>query len=84
MELQQQYGSDVNIVGVPGSDNVESLQEFAERTGTTDVTHILDEGVLWDRFEVVSRQTYILVSADGTTGRVNFNDLDTTLADAVG
>ncbi len=77
MELQQQFEGDVTFIGVPEPANdVSSASEFVEGTGSDFLTHLHDvDGSVWSTFGVVSRQTFIVIEADGTVTEVDFNDL---------
>ena len=79
MELQQQFGEDVVFIGVPQpGESVESNAGFIEGTGSGDIVHIQDDdGIIWARFGVAARQTYVLVDNDGTTQTIDFDELTT-------
>ena len=70
--MQQQFGDDVTIIGIPSLASVDSMRGFVEDTGTSGIPHIPDvEGVLWDRYGVSEQRTYVLINDDGareTTG----------------
>jgi len=82
VEVQQQFGDDVTIIGVPGlTSDRDSVRGFVESTGTQSITHVLDlDGDLWDRFGVSQQRTYVFVNDDGTrrTGGYGqlFDDVD--------
>lgn len=76
MEVQSQFGEDVQIIGIPGLSDVDSMQRFVEDTGTDTIHHIPDvDGVLWDRFGVSEQRTYVLVSDDGSTVTTGYGSL---------
>lgn len=67
MTAQQQFGTDVTIIGIPSLAGEAEMQEFVADTGTEVVTHIPDpDGVLWSHFGVTSHSTYVYVNDDGT------------------
>ena len=67
MEVREQYGDDVEIIGLPGlSSDLDAMIEFVESTGSDGVTHVLDPtGELWARFGVTQQRTYVYVNNDG-------------------
>ncbi len=81
MDLQQQYGDDVQFIGVPTpGESVASNAEFIDGTGSDAVTHIQDnDGIIWSTFEVVRRQTYVLIDADGTSQTIEFDELGASI-----
>jgi hypothetical protein len=81
VDIQQQFGSDVKIIGVPGSDDLGSLRSFVDDTGTGAVTHITDNDEIWRAFEVRRRQTYVFVTADGSQQTIEFNNLESALSE---
>gem|GEM_PF-5459587 len=78
MDIQQQY--DVTFVGVPGSNDLDSVSDFVDDTDSNSLTHVTDpDGELWSRFDVQRRQTYVLVDATGAAERIEFDDLSTRI-----
>ncbi len=66
MEVRQQFGADVQIIGVPGlSSDIESMRSFIADTGTDEFPHILDGGEIWQQFGVSEQRTYVYVNDDG-------------------
>ncbi|MDJ0769006.1 MAG: hypothetical protein QNJ12_09440 [Ilumatobacter sp.] len=77
MEVQQHYGGEVEIIGIPGlSSDIGSMRDFAEATGTEGITHLVDvDGELWARFGVTSQRTYVFVNDDGSQRRSGYGSL---------
>lgn len=61
----------VQFVGVAGrSDDLASMEEFLEWTGTGGVEHIVDsDGSIWKGFEVLLQPAFYFVNQDGTFRR---------------
>jgi thiol-disulfide isomerase/thioredoxin len=56
----------VTVVGVGGLDRDSAMQGFVDRTGTGSFTHLSDpDGRVWQKFAVVTQDTYVLIGADG-------------------
>ena len=67
MEVEQLYGDQVRIVGVPGLANERQMIQFVEGTGSDVLTHVPDEdGEIWTRFGVTQQRTYVFINDDGT------------------
>jgi len=83
VELEQQFGADVQFIGVPEpSDDVETNLDFINDTGSGAITHLQDpEGQIWSDFGVARRQTYILITADGSSSQVSLEELPDRLAE---
>ncbi len=66
MEVEQLYGDQVRIVGVPGLANERQMIQFVEGTGSDALTHVPDEdGEIWTRFGVMQQRTYVFINDDG-------------------
>lgn len=67
MDVEQQFGDQVRIIGVGGLGSADDMREFVERTGSEAISHLPDEsGEIWDRFDVTSHGTYVFINDDGT------------------
>ena len=67
MEVQQQFGDEVTIIGVPGLAGMGSMQEFVSETGVDVIPHLPDaSGSLWERFDVREHRTYVFIDDDGS------------------
>lgn len=76
MEVQQQFGNDVTIIGVPGLASAGDFPEFINATGTNVIEHIPDEaGEIWRRFGVTQQRTYVYINDDGTTQLSGYGNL---------
>ena len=76
MAVQEQFGDQVTIIGVPGLASAGQFPEFIESTGTDVLSHIPDEdGVIWDRFGVTQQRTYAYVNDDGTFELAGYGNL---------
>ena len=76
MEVQQQFGDQVTILGVPGLASAADFPEFIDSTGTASLTHIPDEQLqIWGRFGVTQQRTYVYINDDGTFERAGYGNL---------
>lgn len=58
----------VTFLGVPGLGDESDMHRFVADTGTGGIEHLLDsDGLLWQRFGVITQPAYIFVGADGST-----------------
>ncbi len=83
MEVQEQFGEDVQIVGVPGLSNIEAMQNFVLTNGVDTIPHINDQGELWERFGVTEQRTYIYINNDGTSTRATYGSLPSDVEDLI-
>lgn len=66
MEVQDAYGDQVTIIGMPGLARVESMETFVAEQGVEGIPHLPDlDGELWPRFGVDQQRTYVYVNDDG-------------------
>lgn len=76
MEVQEQFGEDITIIGVPSLASADSYPDFINGTGTDIIEHIPDEeGVIWERFGVTRQRTYVYINDDGTTTLTGYGSL---------
>ena len=76
MSVQEQFGDQVRIIGVPGLSNEGSMRDFVAETGTDDLTHIPDvDGVIWERFSVTEQRTYVYIDDDGSWRTAGYGSL---------
>jgi thiol-disulfide isomerase/thioredoxin len=75
----------VTVVGIGGLDQDSAMQGFVDRTGTGSFTHLSDpDGQVWQKFEVVTQDTYVLIDANGEVvfhGSLSGSDLRDRAAD---
>ncbi len=83
MEVRQQFGDDVQIIGIPGlSSDVEAMQEFVASTGSAEIPHVLDTtGELWERFGVTRQRTYVFINDDGEQRIASYGSLPSDVED---
>ena len=83
MEVQEQFGEDVRIIGVPGLSDVTSMEEFIARHGIESVPQLNDNGELWERFGVLEQRTYVFVNDDGSTEITGYGSLAADVEDLI-
>jgi len=67
VEVKEQFGDDITIIGVPGFASAGDFEGFIENTGTGLIEHISDEDLeVWGRFGVTQQSTYVYIDDDGT------------------
>jgi hypothetical protein len=67
VEVEELYGDQVRIIGVPGLAGEASMRSFVADTATDGLTHVPDEdGEIWTRFGVTAQRTYVYINDDGT------------------
>ncbi len=75
--MNEQYGDQVNIIGIPGLGGLTAMEVFIVNTGTEDLAHIPDiDGDLWARFDVTQQSTYIYINDDGTLTKTGYGSLE--------
>lgn len=80
--LVDEYGDDVNFVGVGSLDEAAAIEDFAGDV-PTDLPHLLDpDGDVWRHFGVVEQSTYVVLDADSDVVSEGYLD-DAELADLV-
>lgn len=58
---------DVRVVGVAGRDDVGQMEEFVERHGLGDITHVVDaDGSIWGSYGISYQPAWVFVEPDGT------------------
>ncbi len=63
-----EYAGQVEVIGVAGRGDVESMRSFVADTGTGSLVHLVDqEGAVWNRFGVVSQPAFVFVDRSGAT-----------------
>ncbi|MEM7326879.1 MAG: hypothetical protein AAF531_27595 [Actinomycetota bacterium] len=83
MEVQQQFGDDVRIVGVPGLSNNEAMQMFINEHDVASIVHLIDDGELWDRFGVTEQRTYVFINDNGDTRTTGYGSLASDVEDLI-
>ena len=65
--MQQQYGDDVQFVGVAGRDDLEAIQDFIDTLDVDAFPHAVDEsGVIWASFNITTQPSFVFLNDDGT------------------
>lgn len=65
--MQQQYGDQVNIIGVAGRDTLSDMQNFVSEFGVGGFDHIADEDTeIWTTFGVTSQPAFVFIDDDGS------------------
>lgn len=65
--MQQQYGDQVNIIGVAGRDTVTDMQGFVAEFGVGGFDHIADEDTqIWASFGITSQPAFAFINDDGS------------------
>ncbi|WP_129663595.1 TlpA family protein disulfide reductase [Phytoactinopolyspora endophytica] len=83
LDLAEEHGDDVSVVGVASLGTNEEMHNFIELTETEELTHLDDQdGDVWRQFEITEQSTFALVDASGQTTYSGFLDPD-ELADRV-
>ena len=84
MEVEQRFGDEVRIIGVPGLASEGSMRGFVDDTGTGDLVHIPDvDGVIWDRFGVSQQRTYVYIDDDGSWRTAGYGTLVEDVEDLI-
>ncbi len=84
MEVQRNYGDQVQFIGVPASSSAESIGLFITQTGIGGFPHVPDDAsMLWDRFGVSSQRTYIFINDDGTLEVTGYGQLESDVQDLI-
>ena len=65
--MHEQYGGEVQFVGIAGRDDVGAVNDFIAAYDVGGFTHAFDgDGSVWAAFGVTSQPTFAYVSADGS------------------
>ena len=74
------YGDEVNIIGVGGLGVEREMEKFIDRTDTDAITHLVDEeGEVWTRFGITTQSIYVLIDEDGAIVHSGYLDNDALL-----
>lgn len=88
LDLAEEYGDDVNVVGVAGLDELAAMGDFIEMTGTGGLTHLNDEsGEVWRHFGITAQSTFAVVDENGVvrdTGYLEPDELSARVAELAG
>lgn len=64
--MQEQFGTDVNFVGVAGRDDLSEMQAFVEEFGVTSFEHVADEDTeIWRQYGVTSQPAFVFIDDSG-------------------
>lgn len=88
LDLAEEYGGEVNVVGVAGLDEPEAMKDFIEMTDTGSLTHLNDEaGEVWRHFGITAQSTFAVVDKDGVvtdSGHLEPDELAAQVAELAG
>ncbi|WP_129786863.1 redoxin family protein [Promicromonospora panici] len=88
LDLAEQHGDDVNVVGVAGLDELAAMEDFIEKTDTDGLTHLNDEsGEVWRHFGITAQSTFAVVDENGVvtdTGYLEPDELSARVAELAG
>ncbi len=84
MEVEEQFGDQVQIIGVPGLAGEPQMQEFVVDTGSDGLTHIPDpDSNIWVRFGVTQQRTYVYINDDGSWRTSGYGSLEDDVRDLI-
>jgi len=75
VSVQQQFGSQVRFVGVPGLAGSSDFGPFINRHGASGFAHVENGDDIWRRFGVTQQRTYVVINDDGTWRRTGYGNL---------
>ncbi|WP_454853654.1 redoxin family protein [Promicromonospora soli] len=88
LDLAEEHGDDVNVVGVAGLDELAAMDDFIEMTDTGGLTHLNDEsGEVWRHFGITAQSTFAVVDENGVvtdTGYLEPDELSARVAELAG
>ncbi|WP_395153494.1 redoxin domain-containing protein [Ilumatobacter sp.] len=66
-DVAEQFGSQVNLIGVPGRGQLDEMVDFVNDTGTGSITHVPDlNGDIWSAFGVYGQPAFAFIDDDGS------------------
>ena len=81
MGVQEQFGEQVTIIGVPGFADSSEFDEFIESTGSGSIHHLVDEdATLATQFGVTNHRAYVFINDDGAATLGSYGDLGNDVA----
>ncbi len=84
MEVAEQYGDQVRIIGLPSLADLESIDGFIADTGTDGIANLPDlDGTIWRQFGVLEQRTYVYINDDGTWRRSGYGSLQADVEDLI-
>jgi len=84
VEVQQQYGDQVEIVGIASQDDLDAFTEFVNDTSTGTIAHIPDEsGEVWEQFGITRRSQYIYIDDKGEWREAQYGTLEQDVQDLI-
>lgn len=87
-DLAEEYGDDVQVVGVAGLDELAAMDDFITMTDTGGLTHLNDEsGEVWRHFGITAQSTFAVVDKNGVvtdTGYLEPDELAARVAELAG
>ncbi|MDR7381850.1 TlpA family protein disulfide reductase [Promicromonospora iranensis] len=88
LDLAEEHGDAVNVVGVAGLDEPAAMADFIEMTDTDSLTHLNDEeGAVWRQFGITEQSTFAVLDKNGVvthTGHLDPDELAGRVAELVG
>lgn len=65
-DMQAEFGTKVNLLGVAGLGNAQEMKEFVTDGEVGGVTHLNDQaGAVWKKFKIAEQSTYVFLDRDG-------------------
>ncbi len=65
-EIAERYGTEIQLVGVPGHGEIDAMQEFVDDMGTSGITHLADlDGAVWSAFGVYGQPAFAFIDDSG-------------------
>ncbi len=66
--MHEQYGDQVNFIGMAGRDDLEPIGLFIAERGVGGFQHTVDEdGSVWESYGIQSQPAFVFINDDGTT-----------------
>jgi thiol-disulfide isomerase/thioredoxin len=88
LDLAQEYGDEVSVIGVAGLDQPAAMEDFIDMTDTGSLTHLNDEaGEVWRHFGITAQSTFAIVDENGVvtdSGYLEPDELAAQVAELVG
>jgi len=77
VEVNEQYGDEVRIIGIPGQATLSAMEHFVFQNGADGFPHLPDvDGAIWEQFGVTEHRVYIAINDDGTATRAEYGGLE--------
>jgi len=86
-KLAEEYGDDVNVVGIGSQDTAEAIEAFAAETSSEIVQLTDPDGEVWRHLEVTTVSSYLVLDAEGDQverGSLSNDELTDLVAELAG